>query len=114
MQPMDTHRQLAKNEALFRDVNERVAELNDRFDGDARDEDAEWELICECVDDGCLERIRVTKAEYDAVRSDPTRFALALGHEFTGIERVVEQNERFAVGQKFAEQDVLIETDPRS
>jgi hypothetical protein len=87
---------IAHTEALFRDVNERIAESAKRFDA----EDAEF--VCECSDPECAERIPATLEAYEDVRSDGTHFLLVPGHEDTRIERVVENpHRRFAVVEKF-------------
>lgn len=107
--------QIAKNEALFRDVNEGVARLNERFDVSYTGPEPLLEFLCECGNDGCLERIRLTRAEYERVRSDPTHFAIVPGHQFERVDRVVEENERFAVAEKPEGEDaVALETDPRA
>jgi hypothetical protein len=62
----------ATNHALFREVNERVRELNEGFSL-VRSMD-EW--ICECANDTCLERLTFS-AEYEAVRRDQARFFVA-------------------------------------
>ena len=46
--------QIAHTEALFRDVNERIAESAERFN--ARDA----EFVCECADPACAERVPAT------------------------------------------------------
>jgi hypothetical protein len=38
---------------------------------------------------------------YTAVRSEPTRFIVAPGHENLELERVVERHDRFFVVEKF-------------
>lgn len=65
-------------EELFREVNERIVRLNHRFEA------TEAEYLCECPDSLCAERLRLTLAEYEAVRSDPCRFLMAPGHEQPG------------------------------
>jgi hypothetical protein len=56
----------------------------------------------------------LTVAEYEAVRARPTRFLLKPGHWQSEVERVVEQNERFAVVEKHEEEaEIARETDPR-
>jgi hypothetical protein len=40
---------IAKTEALFRNVNERIAEASERFDNGEADEGA---FLCECADPG--------------------------------------------------------------
>ena len=87
---------IAHTEALFRDVNERIAESAKRFDA----EDAEF--VCECSDPDCADRVPATLDAYEEVRSDGTHFLLVPGHEDTCIERVVEKrNHRLAVVEKF-------------
>ena len=60
----------ARNQALYRLVNERVRELNDAFD--PLPPLGEW--ICECANEKCFEEVLLTHAEYEAVRAFPTRF----------------------------------------
>ena len=87
---------IAHTEALFRDVNERIAESAKRFDA----EDAEF--VCECSDPECAERVPATLDAYEDVRSDGTHFLLVPGHEDSRIERVVEKpSHRLAVVEKF-------------
>jgi len=86
----------ARNQVLFREVNERIAELTtlDRV----RDMHL---LICECSDEACAESLEVALAEYEAVRAHSDRFVVARGHELLAIERVVDANPRFVVVEKF-------------
>jgi hypothetical protein len=88
--------QIAHTEALFRDVNERIAESADRFAaGDA-------EFVCECADPGCAERVPATLDQYEEVRSDGTHFLLTPGHELPELERVVKRpHKRSVVVEKF-------------
>lgn len=87
----------AENEAAFRAVNERIAELGERLDTDPLD------LICECADAECVESIRMTRADYEQLRSTPTHFAVRSGHEVEGIERVTEQKDGYSVVEKCGE-----------
>ncbi|HEY6017993.1 MAG TPA: hypothetical protein VIU86_18865 [Gaiellaceae bacterium] len=87
---------LGQNEAVYREVNERVLGINERFGID----DDRVSFICECGQLACTERIELTVEEYEAVRSNPVHFALVPGHDDPSVERVVEQNERFAVVEK--------------
>ena len=59
---------IAHTEALFRDVNERIAESAERFS--ARDA----EFVCECADPACAERVPATLEQYEEVRSDGDAF----------------------------------------
>jgi hypothetical protein len=100
----------AQTEALFRDVNERIAESAERFDAETA------EFVCECADPNCTHRIETTLVHYEEVRSDATRFLLVPGHEETDIERVVQRRPRLAVVEKF--ESVVAKTvrrlDPRA
>ena len=82
----------AKNEALFRDINERLKDLNDDFGT------SEW--LCECSDLECVGRVELTDAEYEAVRRHGTHFVLLVGHEEIDIERVVERHAGYVVAEK--------------
>ena len=109
---MDTRQQrVAKNEAVFRQVNERIEEVNEAFDADEPSD-----FLCECGDDNCTEPVSLTLAEYEQVRSNPTHFVIAPGHDIIDVERVIAQNERFAVVEKFSgeAERIAVETDPRS
>ena len=107
---MDEQRaeRLGKNEALFREVNDRIKEIT-TFDGDI-------EFLCECGQAACTRPIRLTLPEYEDVRADPRRFAIVPGHEVTDVERVIEQNERFAVVEKLpgVPTKLAVESDPRA
>jgi hypothetical protein len=85
---------VARTEALFRDVNERIAETAGRF----LSEDAFF--VCECADAECTERVTATLDEYESVRGDGAQFLLSNGHELQEAERVVERHRRFNVVRK--------------
>ncbi len=84
----------ATTEALFRDVNERIAEVVSGFDG------ARSEFVCECADPLCVRRIAASLADYEHVRSDGTTFLVAPGHEQLDLERVVARRPGFSVVEK--------------
>ena len=105
--------QQARNEILFREVNERVEEINDRLDG-KRDEPV-MIFVCECGNSDCNEQITMTRTQYEALRANPLHFAVLPGHEDTRIARVVEQHQGFVVAEKKGEAaEMAIEDDPRS
>jgi hypothetical protein len=87
---------IAHTEALFRSVNERIAESAERFSADNA------EFVCECADPACAERIPATLDQYEEVRADATHFLLVPGHELEKVERIVKRpHKRFAVVEKF-------------
>ncbi len=99
----------AKNEALFRDVNEKIKGLTEAQASD-------WaSVLCECRNPDCTRMIDITLAEYEAVRARGERFAMIGGHEDPAIERIVDRNERFLVAEKIGPgADVARDLDPRS
>src|SRR5439155_165194 len=99
----------AENETIFRAGNELIERAV------ARSNPEEVAFLCECGDESCLERLELTRAEYESVRAVPTRFVVLPGHEDGGVERVASTNERFLVVEKTGEASGLAKaTDPRS
>ena len=92
----DREVQIAHTEALFRDVNERIAESAERFEA------TDAEFVCECADPACAERLPATLDQYEEVRSDGTHFLISPGHELSEVERVVKRpSRRLVVVEKF-------------
>jgi hypothetical protein len=105
----DTETRAGLNEGIFREVNERIAELGEV------PHLVEAEFVCECADASCNEQVRLSQAEYEAVRAEPVRFFVVPGHERAGIDRVVEAHEHYLVVDKRGEAGAVAEeTDPRS
>ena len=102
---------MAKNEALFRQVNERIEEVNSKLASDGLSD-----FLCECGDDDCTTPISLTLAEYEEVRSVPNYFAIAPGHESIDVEDIIRSGDRYAVVEKHAGEAarIAVETDPRS
>ena len=97
----------ARNQSLWREVNERVASVAEAA--------GEMELLCECADIECTQTITISAGEYEHVRGNPTHFPIAVGHDYPDVEKVVEENERYAVVEKTGEAgEVANHFDPRS
>jgi hypothetical protein len=78
---------LARNQAYFREINERLAAHLDE-----RDRTLSLEaFLCECVHEDCVEHIAITLDEYEQVRATPLTFAVFPNeaHVVQGIERIV-------------------------
>jgi hypothetical protein len=104
----------ARNEALFREVNERIEGLSSEWE-DEGEQEGSLGIVCECGRNDCIDLIEVTRAKYEAVRSDPRRFLVMPGHEHTDSARVVERNGGFSVIEKLEHAaEIAIEHDPRS
>ena len=101
----------ARNQSLFRSVNERIDQLS-AADAVARSE--RLDFLCECADKGCLETVALTHDEYEAVRRTATHFPITPGHDDPDIERVVERQEGYVVVEKVgAAADVAVALNPR-
>jgi hypothetical protein len=101
-----------ENEALFREVNERLKERKE--DHSAWAMPSEW--ICECADQTCTERIAMSLLEYEDLRSEPTHFAVAPSteHVYLDVEQIVEKREDYWIVEKLGESaEIAKETDPR-
>ena len=102
----------ARTQSLFRDVNERVCEINATF----ADYVPLGDWICECAENACVERIALTTEEYEQIRADATTFAVAprVEHVFEQIEAVVRRTDRYWVVQKSGPAGELVKrVDPR-
>jgi hypothetical protein len=77
----------ARNQALFREVNERIAELAAHFEVASGPQ----AFVCECSQLGCTELLRLPAAAYRRLRDDPTTFLVLTGHEDLDHETVVER-----------------------
>jgi hypothetical protein len=100
--------QIARNEALFREVNERVQEVSEDRATLTTD------FVCECGNAACTDSIALRDEEYEHVRADPLLFAIVPGHEIPDVEEVVAENQRFFVVRKHVDEGILAKhTDPR-
>jgi hypothetical protein len=94
----DTERELraAQNQMLFRSVNDRIKEVGEKL----ADSAAELGFACECVDDTCLEKIRLSAQQFLAIESDPNRFIVLRGHEVPDVEDIVGERDGFLIVSK--------------
>jgi hypothetical protein len=84
----------ARNEVLFRYVNERIEELS----GGAGD--GVGEFVCECSNADCVARIKVPLMVYEETRANPRLFLLVPGHERPDVEAVRIVEDDYAVVEK--------------
>jgi hypothetical protein len=105
---------LGANEALFREVNERVADVAEGFI-EIETTISPVDFNCECGSRECTQQIALTLAEYEAIRAVPTRFAVLPGHEVPEIERIAERHPTYLIVEKQDPDaaEVARETDPR-
>ena len=87
----------ARNQALFREVNERVRGLDYS--------NSHTEFVCECADPDCTETVGMDLDEYEEIRRVPTHFLVAagMGHVFPNVERISERHPGYWVVEKSGE-----------
>jgi hypothetical protein len=108
----DRDERAAMNQMLFRDINERVKDLDSSFS--VLIPVGAW--ICECANNACAERVRMSAEEYEAIRSDGARFLVAPSdeHVWPDVERVTERSDGYWIVEKFGHAGVLAKfADPR-
>lgn len=108
----DRARRVGLNEAIFRQVNEQIRDLNRTFET----EEGTMTVICECGNSDCAERLELRVQDYERVRSDARHYVIAKGHEIPSVETVVEQTDGYDVVQKDegVPAELSRELDPRS
>lgn len=104
-------RRIGLNEAVFRRVNEEIEALAQRF----QLTDHVLDLICECGDARCADRIQVPRHEYVELRADSRTFAVVAGHEAPDVEEVVRRHRGYDVVRKKegGPAEIAEATDPR-
>lgn len=106
----DRQERLAKNESLFRALNENISGLASKLGGRNP-----FQFICECSTSGCFEPVWMTLEEYERVRQEGTHFLLADGHEDIEIEQVIAQHDDYVVVEKDGVAGLVAEEDdPRA
>jgi hypothetical protein len=99
----------ARNEALLREVNERIHEVGERLQ--VLPDDDRLDFRCECGRPECEEYVSITGSDYQRVRSDNDRFVVVPGHQDEEIEQVVERGEGYFVVDKRPEAEPLVGAD---
>jgi hypothetical protein len=87
---------IAYNECWFRDLNRRKAEwMSSGLTASG--------FRCECGSEDCGVRLPLSKREWDEVRAEPNRFAVAPGHVTYEVEKVVKEYPNFWLVEKQGE-----------
>ena len=83
---------------VFRHVNDRIWEVASRWGAQQM-----REFVCECDSYDCSRAVRMTVAEYGAVRAQPDHYVVAPDHELAPPGRLVASNARYLVVERAAE-----------
>ena len=103
---MDFAERAARNEEIFRGVNERIEE-----GAEQHGVSAQLPFHCECGHSGCVETIEIPPGRYAAIMRERYRFVVVPGHEETAIERILETEPEFLVVEKVGEAREQIDHD---
>jgi hypothetical protein len=105
----DREERIARNEAVSREANEAIEDTR-------RARPGPMTMICECGRTECEAAIRISVRDYEKLRTDPRRFAVARGHEFPDVERIVQEADWFVVVEKVEGTSAAVaeDLDPRA
>ena len=90
-------RRKAVNEAVFREVNERIEGLQRAF---AVTENQPLHIVCECDRLECTSRITVSVEIYERARRRSDEFFVIEGHEDSKVEEIVDTGPEYLLVRK--------------
>jgi hypothetical protein len=103
---MEFSERAARNEEIFRDINQRIEE-----GAEQHRVESPLPFHCECERASCLGTIELAPPLYERVVRERYRFVLIPGHEDAAIERVVECQPGYVVVEKVGEAREQIDRD---
>lgn len=83
----------ARNQALFRAVNEKIVGLNEAF-GDVV---GSFSVACECANVSCVDLLEIPPDAYRQVRRNPRTFVVLPDHVFPEVEIVLSTHDGYAI-----------------
>ena|ERR1041385_1880799 len=92
---MDYAERAARNEEVFRSVNEHIDKAAERHG-----HDVPLRFHCECGQASCFDTVDLLPDVYERVAAHEYRFIVLPGHEETRIELVVETHDGWLVVEK--------------
>lgn len=99
----------ARNQSLFREVNERVQQLQRGWTPLS-----EIDFVCECADEACMAPISMPVSEYEEIRKHAERFFVRPRHIYPEVEVVVAKSDRYWTVEKVADAaPIAAALDPR-
>jgi hypothetical protein len=103
-------KRMATNEALFREVNERIEVMAHQLGPEIP-----YEFLCECANADCTFKLSLPLQTYEAIRADPKQFVVLPLHYTPEIEELVVEDDAYWVVRKQGEAGEYVEQlDPRA
>jgi hypothetical protein len=96
----------ARNEEIFRDVNQRIEAGAERLHVSTA-----LPFHCECSNASCTEKLSVAPEDYRRVVDERFHFMVIPGHESGEVERVVAEHAAYLVVEKIGEAREQIDRD---
>ncbi|MFZ1249063.1 MAG: hypothetical protein WAQ24_01960 [Candidatus Saccharimonadales bacterium] len=121
-----SERRMTENEAVFRQFNEQVQHGVKELKAMAEKEghqsllarhNTPLHFYCECAEEACTERIRLTPSTYTKIHKNRKQFVILPGHEVAAIEKIVETKPDYLVvlkDQKPPERPMTLHNTPLS
>lgn len=100
---------MLENQAVFRSYNERVPKSVSEMKRIASeegqkpitfDDDMPLFFFCECSDENCKQRIKLSFNDYKKIHKDRRAFTIVCGHEVKKIEDVINKTPEYCVVKK--------------
>jgi hypothetical protein len=88
----------ARNQSMFRAVNEKLRDLNEQFATMTDD----FVVACECADANCVQTLTISADDYMSVRANPRTFVVLPGHVYPDVEDVISEAESYVIVEKLA------------
>ncbi len=104
-----TEKRMLENEAVFRERNNHLQSWFNKFKQLARKEtnsatsldvNKNLRFYCECSDENCHKRIKISQAAYQRIHKDAKSFVVLPGHEVTAIEDIVTESPSYSIVKK--------------
>jgi anti-sigma B factor antagonist len=89
---------IVKNEQAFRDYNNRRLQAEEIAPADSEEL---LPFVCECGDEDCIETLAVTAAQFVEAHAAPNLFLVKPGHVYPDVERVVAEQNTYAIVEKY-------------
>lgn len=109
MNMTNSERRLIENELVFRQFNESIQDGVEQVNRIAAEEghhpieldnNMPLHFYCECADENCKLRIRLSPDMYNRIHVGRDIFIIVPGHEVTAVEDVISQRKNYSIVKK--------------